>query len=152
MKKFLMVLGSIAALALATQPAAAKGMGVYAGFCTNPDDFMFGLHWMKPLPDIAEGLYLVPSVEAGFGDVTMLAGNLDLHYRFKSSSATKFYAGGGITLNWFDFDGGSSTDFGGSVLGGILLKANSKGKQPFFEAKLGLGDVPDAKFTVGLNF
>jgi len=149
MRKVLVLLGCVAALTLAVQPAAAKP-GIYAGLSLSPDDFMFGLRWGHPLS--TEGLFLVPSVEAGFGDVTMIAGNLDLHYRFKSKSSSQFYAGGGVTLNWFDFDGGSDTEFGGSVLGGVLLKANSKGRQPFLEAKLGLGDVPDAKFYVGFNF
>lgn len=151
MKKILLALCGLVILGAAAQPAAAKGnMGAYIGFATDPDDFMFGLRWTNPLG--TEGLYLVPSAEVGFGDATMIAGNLDLHYRFKSSSATKFYAGGGVTLNYFDFDGGSDTEFGGSVLGGILLKPMKSGKQPFFEVKLGLGDVPDAKFIAGLNF
>jgi hypothetical protein len=151
MKKLLLVLCGVLVLGLAAQPAAAKGnMGGYIGFCLDPDDFMLGLRWTNPLSE--EGLYLVPSAEVGFGDFTMIAGNLDLHYRFKGSSSTKFYAGGGLTLNWFDFEGGSDTEFGGSVLGGILLKPMNSGKQPFFEVKLGLGDVPDAKFIAGLNF
>ncbi|MGH7682060.1 MAG: hypothetical protein ACRENN_08745 [Candidatus Eiseniibacteriota bacterium] len=151
MKRILLALCGLVILSATAQPAAAKGnMGGYIGFCTSPDDFMVGLRWTNPLGE--DNLFLVPSAEVGFGDVTMIAGNLDLHYRFKSSSATKFYAGGGVTLNFFDFDGGSSTDFGGSILGGILLKANKSGKQPFFEVKLGLGDVPDAKFIAGLNF
>ena len=79
----------------------------------------------------------------------MLAGSLDLHYRFKGK--TKFYAGGGARLNWFDFDGGSDTEFGGCILGGIMLNTKG-GKLPFFETKLGLGDVPDVEFLLGLSF
>ena len=146
MRKLLLMLCGILAIGALAQPASAKP-GLYAGFCTNPDDFMFGFKWMKPLEN--ENLWLAPSVEAGFGDVTMIAGNFDLHYRFKGK--TKFYAGGGATLNWFDFDGGSDTEFGGSILGGVMLSTKS-GKLPYFEAKLGLGDVPDWKFLLGLNF
>ncbi|HEX5131619.1 MAG TPA: hypothetical protein VFX92_03930, partial [Candidatus Krumholzibacteria bacterium] len=54
------------------------------------------------------------------------------------------YAGGGITLNWFDYDGGSDTKFGGSILGGMQLSPKF-----FAEAKIGLGDVPDWKFVLG---
>ena len=102
---------------------------------------------MKPLS--SEGLFMAPSLEVGFGDVTMVAGNFDVHYRFKGNA--KFYVGAGATLNWFDFDGGSDTEFGGSILGGIMLNTKS-GKLPFFEAKYGLGDTPDWKFMLGLNF
>jgi len=50
------------------------------------------------------------------------------------------------TLNWFDADGGSETDFGGSILGGITLS-----EKLYFETKFGLGDVPDWKLYVGFN-
>jgi hypothetical protein len=42
--------------------------------------------------------------------------------------------GGGLTLNWFDFDGGSNTELGGSILGGLYII-----EKFFFEAKIGLG-------------
>jgi hypothetical protein len=151
MKKLVLLLCGVVVLGMAAQPAvAASNLGAYVGFALDPDDFLIGVRWTNPLGE--EGLYLVPSAEVGFGDVTMIAGNLDLHYRFKSSSSTKFYAGGGMTVNYFDFDGGSDTEFGGSILGGVLLSAMKSGKVPFIEAKFGLGDVPDAKFIVGLNF
>jgi len=89
----------------------------------------------------------VPNVEVGFGDITMIAGNLDGHYNFKTSSEYKPYIGAGFTINWFDPDeGDSNTEVGGSILGGIQL--NSKW---FFETKIGLGDVPDWKFIVGFE-
>lgn len=128
-------------LALTASPALA-GVGLQAGLGLSPDDFIVGVHW-KGSP-MAERLYLVPSVEAGFGDATMIAGNGDLHYVFKSKSKLAPYAGGGLTINWFDFDGGSETDVGGSILGGIELSAKM-----YFEAKVGLGDVPDWKLEVG---
>ena len=131
------------ALAVCAVPAFA-GVGIHLGATTSPDDFLVGLHFQSR--PVAENLRLVPSVEAGFGDATMVAGNLDLHYPFKTSSDLAPYIGGGLTINWFDFDGGSETDFGGSVLGGISLSSKW-----FFETKLGLGDVPDWKFYVGAH-
>ena len=120
------------------------GAGLHLGLTVNPDDFLVGLHFQsKP---VAPNLTLVPSVEAGFGDVTMVAGNLDLHYIFKTQSDLAPYAGGGITLNWFDFDNDSETDFGGSLLGGISLSPKW-----FLEGKVGLGDVPDWKFYAGVH-
>ena len=132
---------ALAVVATMTAPAFA-GVGIRAGLALDPDDFIFGVHW-KSSP-IAENLYLVPSVEAGVGDATMIAGNLDLHYQFQTNSKLQPYAGGGLTLNWFDFDGNDDTDFGGSFLGGISIAKNM-----FLEAKVGLGDVPDWKFVVG---
>jgi opacity protein-like surface antigen len=125
-----------------TPAAAIAGAGIHAGATVDPDDFLIGLHW-KSRP-VAENISIVPSFEVGFGDVTMVAGNIDGHFDFPGESRWNPYVGGGVTLNWFDFDGGSDTEFGGSVLGGVTLN-----QQWFFETKLGLGDVPDWKFYVG---
>jgi opacity protein-like surface antigen len=123
---------------------AFAGLGLQAGASINPDDFIVGVHF-KTRP-LAENLDFIPSVEAGFGDATMIAGNADLHYNFTTSSKLLPYLGGGLTLNWFDFDEGSQTDFGGSILGGIQLS-----KKIYLETKVGLGDVPDWKFLLGWN-
>jgi len=141
MRRFGLLLAFTAALLLPSAPAFAKA-GLHGGMSLSPDDFLIGLHFEST--PMAENLRLVPSVEAGFGDVTMVGGNLDLHYPLKTKSELAPYIGAGMTLNWFDHDGGSSTDFGGSILGGIMLNAKL-----FVEAKLGLGDVPDWKFVVG---
>lgn len=143
MKRVALVLLIVGAVVGIVAPAFA-GPGIHAGLSLTPDDFVIGFHFQKPLDN--PQLVLVPSIEAGFGDVTMIAGNLDLHYVFHSSSNLKPYAGGGITLNWFDNEGGSSTDFGGSILGGINLSPKF-----YFETKVGLGDVPDWKFLVGVH-
>jgi hypothetical protein len=141
MRRIAMISVLVTALA-ASATSAFAGAGIHLGATTSPDDFLVGLHFAsKP---IAENLRLVPSVEAGFGDVTMVAGNLDVHYPFKTSSDLAPYIGGGFTVNWFDFEGNSETDIGGSVLGGLSLSSKW-----FFETKLGLGDVPDWKFYVG---
>ena len=132
-----------AALITSAVPAFAN-VGLHAGLSLDPDDFMFGIHFQSN--PMAENLTWVPSIEAGFGDVTWVGGNLDLHYQFKTDSKTAPYAGGGITLNWFDTEGDSELDFGGSILGGISLSPKY-----FLEAKVGLGDVPDWKFYVGLR-
>jgi hypothetical protein len=138
------------ALALAPHPAAAGDIGLRAGFSLDPDDFVIGGHYRSP--PIAEYLYFVPSAEVGFGDVTMLAFNGDLHYLFETSSRLHPYVGAGMTINWFDTEGrsGSQTEVGGGILGGVMLGETSHGRL-FFEVKLGLGDVPDAKFLVGWN-
>jgi len=127
-------------------PATAANIGFRTGLALNPDDFVAGIHFRTD--PLAKQLYFVPSFEAGFGDVTMLAFNADLHYVFETDSKLSPYAGGGMTVNWFDFEGNSDTEVGGSVLGGLLIGQTSMGRM-FLEMKLGLGDVPDAKILVG---
>ncbi|HET9325962.1 MAG TPA: hypothetical protein VFQ05_04250 [Candidatus Eisenbacteria bacterium] len=127
---------------IALAPPAFAGPGLHLGMTLDPDDFLVGLHWNSGT--LAQSIAVVPSVEAGFGDVTMVAGNLDGHYNFKTSSELAPYIGGGFTVNWFDTEGDSEVDIGGSILGGISLS-----EKLFFEAKAGLGDVPDWKFYVG---
>jgi hypothetical protein len=67
---------------------------------------------------------------------------------FNTSSERKPYVGGGFTVNWFDGEGDSDSDveFGGSILGGLALNPKY-----FVEAKIGLGDVPDWKFLIGVH-
>ena len=137
------MLSILTAVFLAFAAPAFAAAGLHAGMSLEPDDFLIGLHFSKPLQD---QLTLVPSVEAGFGDATMIAGNLDLHYALQTGGKLQPYLGGGVTLNWFDFDGGSETDFGGSILGGLALS-----EKIYFETKVGLGDVPDWKFYIGWN-
>jgi hypothetical protein len=130
-------------LVVTAAPAFARP-GLHAGLSINPDDFLVGLHFA--FSPVAEDLTFVPSVEAGFGDVTMVAGNADLHYTLPVESKLAPYVGGGVTVNWFDFDGGSDTEVGGSLLAGIHFS-----QKFFLEGKIGLGDVPDAKLYVGLS-
>ena len=139
------ILAALALVALAgvAVPAFA-GVGLQAGLSLSPDDFLVGVHFKSSALD--KNLYFVPSVEAGFGDNTMIAGNADLHYVFQTDSKLAPYAGGGVTLNWFDNDGNSDTKVGGSILGGINLTPKI-----YLEAKAGLGDVPDWKFLLGWN-
>jgi hypothetical protein len=136
------IAGLFLVLVSACASPAFADVGLHLGLSLDPDDFVAGVHF-KAEP-VAERLVFVPSVEVGFGDVTMIAGNADLHYIFKSKSKLAPYAGGGLTVNWFDNDGGSDTEVGGSILGGIQLSPKI-----YFETKLGLGDVPEWKFLVG---
>ncbi len=142
-RKSLLITSAFLVLVAATPVFA--GPGIHLGASVNPDDFLIGLRFQsKP---IETNFTIVPNVELGFGDVTMIAGNLDAHFNFNTSSEYKPYAGAGLTLNWFDWEGNSDTGFGGSILGGIQLNAKW-----FFEAKIGLGDeVPDWKFVVGFE-
>ena len=143
MRRTGLMLAAVFALLVFAAPAFA-GVGLHGGFSLDPDDVLIGVHFQsKP---VAEDLRFVPSVEVGFGDVTMIAGNADLHYQFNTSSARKPFLGGGFTVNWFDTDGDDDIEFGGSILGGLALN-----EKYFVEAKIGLGDVPDWKFLIGVH-
>lgn len=149
MKRLLMSGLALVAFACVSNPAAAdSNIGFRTGFSIDPNDFIAGVHFRTDA--LAEDLYFVPSLEVGFGDDTMFAFNADLHYVFETNSKLHPYAGGGMTVNWFDNDGSGDTEVGGGILGGILLGETKMGPM-FFEAKLGLGDVPNAKFLVGWN-
>jgi len=137
-------------LGLALPAYADSTIGFRAGMAIEPDEFVLGIHF-RTAPIEGKELYIVPSVEVGFGDATMIALNGDLHWLFDLDSKVDPYVGGGITINWFDTDNGNSdTEVGGSVLGGLMLGNTSLGPM-FAELKLGLGDVPDAKILVGWN-
>jgi len=135
------------ALVVAAVPAHAAGFagaGLQIGWATSPDDFLVGLHWQaRPM---GEELDLVPSLDFGFGDVTMIAPNLDAHYVLKTSSKLRPYVGAGMTVPWYDFDSGSEWDFGGAIIGGVHINPNMA-----FEVKLGLGDAPDWKFVFAVH-
>jgi hypothetical protein len=130
---------------MSAAPAFAAGPQAYAGFSIDPDDFLLGIRY-KGFPLTPE-VQIVPSGEVGFGDFTMVAGNVDIHWALPVESSLAPYLGGGITVNWFDFDGGSDTEVGGGILGGIHFA-----EKYFTEAKVGLGDVPDFKMYVGMGF
>jgi len=142
---FMILAVVLTSAAVPAHAAGLTGAGLQIGWASDPDAFLAGFHYnARPL---GEEMDLVPSLEFGFGDdVFMIAGNLDGHYVLKTASDLRPYIGAGMTLNWFDFDGGSETDFGGSIIGGIRLSPKL-----FLEAKAGLGDVPDWKFIVGFN-
>src|SRR5262245_22758126 len=144
MKRSTRLLAATLFCVMAAATPSFAGLGFHAGASIDPDDFLLGLRF-KSHP-IEESFFIVPSVEVGFGDITMVAGNLDGHYKFKTSSKYQPYIGAGLTLNWFDFENDSELEFGGSILGGIMITPKW-----FFETKVGLGDVPDWKFIVGFE-
>ena len=143
----------IAALFMLTSHTAhAENLlwGPQAGFSLGPDQIVFGFHAIAPVGDRFD---LVPSADLGLGDSFFtVALNGDLHMNLAPESKLKPYVGGGVSLYYADPDNGDShTEFGGSLLGGIWL---NKGGQTAYsvEAKIGLGDVPDFKAMLGINF
>lgn len=141
-------------LALASHAWAGYPAGVRGGFSSDPDQFVFGAQ--MEFPPLAKNLYLVPSGEVGIGDDAFsLAVNGDVQYRFHTSSGLIPYAGGALSIYYFDPDADnadSNTDIGVSALGGLFF-GSSNGPPLFIDVKLGLTDeIPDWKFMFGVMF
>jgi hypothetical protein len=144
----------VLALAAGAPARAETTAGIRAGLSVDPDQFLFGAH-LNVAP-VGRNVYIVPSLEAGLGDdLFTLSFNGDVQYRFDVSrgSEVRPYAGGGLALYYVDVDrGGSDTEVGVNVLGGIFF-GRASGNPMFVEAKAGLSDeVPDWKFIFGINF
>jgi hypothetical protein len=141
-------------LVAAPSPAAPQlgaGFGVRAGVSADPDQFHFGLHY--DTGPLFERLSFRPNVEVGLGnDVTTVAANFEFAYWFPLRRRPwGVYVGGGPALVVFRYDdrfgGGTDAKPGFNLLVGV---AHSHGF--FTEAKLGLIDSPEAKFTVGYTW
>lgn len=158
----LAALCAVATLALAPRPAAAAsavvatGIGPRIGFSADPDQLVFG--GQLTIGEVAPSLTFDPNLEIGVGDDLLLIGfNFDLHYHFDINSTWRPYAGGGVGINFVDYDddafgnSDSDTEFGGQLILGAGAPTSS-GNRFFGEMKLGLGDVPDLKVVVGWNF
>lgn len=143
----------LALLTLAAPPSRAEtSAGIRAGLSDDPDQVLFG--GQLNLDAVSEHVYIVPSAEAGFGDdLFTLSFNGDVQYRFDVSGSVRPYAGGGLSLFYWNHDnGGDDTEFGVDVLGGIFF-GRASGNPMFVEAKADLSDdLPDWKFIFGINF
>ena len=152
-RDFLFLLAAVSCLTWASLAHADVSGGLRVGFTSSPDQFIVG--GQLELSPVAEHLYIVPSGEVGFGDhATTLAFNGDLQYRFLvHDSKVHPYAGGGLAVYYVNVDGGGSdTNLGADILGGMFFNERS-GNPMFLDVKLGLTDeVPDWKFAFGVNF
>lgn len=157
----LAALCAAAILAFAPRPAAAQGImasgiGPRVGFSADPDQLVVG--GQLTFAEVAPNLSFDPNLEIGLGDDLLLFGfNFDLHYHFETNTTWRPYLGGGVGINYIDFDddrfgnADSDTEVGGQVILGAGAPTRS-GNRFFGELKLGLGDVPDLKMLVGWNF
>lgn len=152
MKKACLIL-AVLALTACTATAGDLAFGPRAGYTHDDyvDQFHFGGH--VQLPDLTANVRIVPSIELGVGDGTLLAVNGDVVYEFTelATSQWSFYAGGGPTLSRFEKDGYDSTDFALNLVLGTTFDL-APAREFFGEFRIGLEDAPDMKFTVGLTF
>jgi len=157
MKRYLVAVLALVCLFSSTAQAQRKagfhGWGPRGGVTINPDQVHLGVHF--DLGDLAKRLMLIPNVEIGFGDnLTVLTPTFEVDYRFYDNwGSWNPYLGGGIgpVFVWHD-NGGSNTDLGLAIQGGIARQLTSQPGFMFVEVKVGLADYPDVKFTVGWNF
>ena len=137
---------SFAFLLLAAPAAAQVTAGIRAGVSVDPDQFYFGGH--VETRELVENVHFRPNVEVGVGnDVTTLALNFELAYKFPSRRGWRPYAIAGPALNIYDTDldtrsrGGFNFGIGAEHRGGL-----------FGELKFGTMDSPDFKFGFGFRF
>lgn len=156
----LCVVGFVLVAAVGT--AAAQDFGYRAwgprvGVSADPDQAYAGIH--LDMGEFARNVRFQPNVELGLGDDQVLfALNLEAAYLFPIQESWMPYAGGGIGVNYVNFDrprGASGddddTDIGLSVLGGVQ-RTRASAPDIFVELKIGLSDSPDAKLAVGWTF
>lgn len=149
------------ATSLAVNSHAQKvllGAGARVGVTSDPEQVHFGAHFN--LGEIADRVRFQPNVEVGIGDdVTLVAINPEAMFLFTTESLWVPYAGGGIGLNFYNWDSKSGLPSGGdsdfevglNLLAG-LERQLSPGLDCFFEMKFGVGDSPDVKLTTGLTW
>ncbi len=156
---------SIALISLLAAGAAMAGnpMGVRGGMSSTPDQFFVG--GQMYVKELSPNLWLVPKVDAGFGDdMTYIYAFGTVLYNFVTTDLGGFtpYAGGGAGITFWSWDAPASftaagLDDSGSEFGltGIagLKKTLESGKELGFELELGLSDYT-ADFKVGayINF
>lgn len=107
------------------------------------------------LAEIMPNIDFTPGVELGFGDdLTLLAVNGDLTYRFTELTTVPWglYGGSGLSLLYRDSDHiDGKTDLGlNAVVGGTYQLTG--GNRLLAEVRLGIMDAPDFKLTFGFTF
>jgi hypothetical protein len=133
-------------LLLAAPASAQLTAGVRAGASIDPDQFYFGGH-VETEP-LVENVYFRPNVEIGVGDnVTTLAFNFELAYKFPTTQQWRPYAIAGPALVIYDV-GSDTSSHGGFNLG--VGFEHSGGL--FAEVKAGLIDSPNFKVGIGFRF
>ncbi len=159
---------SIALISLVTAGVATAGnpVGVRAGMSSSPDQFFVG--GQMYLNELSPDLWLVPKVDAGFGDdFTFIYFFGTVLYSFATTDVSGFmpYAGGGAGFTYWKWNmdkpagwpagvawDNSGTEFGMSGIAGLKKKLES-GKELGFELEIGLSDhTADFKVGAYINF
>ena len=133
-------------LLLAVPAAAQVSTGIRAGASVDPDQFYFGGH--VETRELVENITFRPNVEVGIGDdVTFIALNFELAYKFRTGKPWRPYVAAGPALNIIDTS--SETD----AHGGFNIAIGGEHRRGLFgEIKFGMIDSPDFKFGIGFRF
>ena len=137
---------------LVAGPASAQAKNAFggrAGLGLQPDQFVVGVQ--SRFGNIGSAFRLAPSFDIGLGDnVTTYTANGDMLVSLPlPKSSTSLYLGAGPSVAVFDHSGGSDTELGLTFVGGMMTPMGS-GNNYNMEVRLGVGDVPDVRFLVGL--
>jgi hypothetical protein len=147
-------LGLVPAAAEAQSDIGVRRVGIRGGVTVDPDQGHIGVH--VNAGNFAPKVRFQPSFEVGFGSdrvVGMI--HVDAFYTFESSGWSP-YLGGGLGIGIISRDRGRNdgdddinVEAGVNLVGGFEWGAANK---YLLEARVGIGDIPDFKLTVGMNF
>ena len=158
MRRCLLSLAVMAGTVFCVAPAQAqvdigvRQFGIRGGLTIGPDQVHMGLHLNAGR--FAPKVRFQPSFELGFGSDRVVGTiNLDALYIFEPRSWVP-YLGGGLGVSFIHRDsaqeaGDSDFDLG---VGLNLIGGFEWGSKYLLEARVGVGDNPDFKLTVGMNF
>ncbi|GEM_PF-1054309 len=136
----------------AQEDLGLRRLGVRGGVTIDPDQVHVGLHVNGG--QFAPKIRFQPSLEIGFGSDRVVGTiNIDALYTFDPRPWIP-YLGGGVGVSLIHRDSGRGDgDFdvgaGLNLIGGFEWGEASK---YLLEARVGVGNLPDLKLTVGINF
>jgi hypothetical protein len=144
-------------LPVATQAQSDLGLkhvGLRGGLTVDPDQGHIGMHF--DAGTFAPKVRFQPSIEVGFGsDRVVGMFNIDAFYAFEPGGWAP-YLGGGLGIGVVSRDRGRDDgDSDVNVQAGVNLVGGFEWGEThkyLLEARLGIGDIPDFKLTIGVNF
>jgi opacity protein-like surface antigen len=141
-------------VAQAQSDIGVRRVGIRGGLTVDPDQGHIGMH--VNAGNFAPRVRFQPSFEIGFGSnrvVGMI--NIDAFYDFDASGWSP-YLGGGLGVGIISRDRGRNDgDDDVNVEAGVNLVGGfewGEANKYLLEARVGIGDIPDFKLTVGLSF
>ncbi len=137
----------------AQEDLGVRSFGFRGGVTIDPDQVHIGIHINAG--QFGPKVRFQPSFELGFGsDRTIGTINIDAIYTFDPRPWTPYLGGGlGVSLisrdTGRDGDSDLDTEAGLNLIGGLEW---GDVHRYLLEARVGVGDIPEFKLTVGINF
>jgi len=137
----------VVCFALVAAPARAQmTAGLRVGASADPDQFFFGGHVESK--ELVPNVHFRPNVEVGVGnDVTVIALNFELAYKFTTSQPWNPYVAAGPALLIIDTPGDTGSHGGFNIALGVEHRGGL-----FGEVKVGAIDSPNFKVGIGYRF